>query len=136
MRVGFLVFTFIFSSVVYSDGYQSYSDEQFPISPNYLSLGKEPNRDIEIRQGVPPFFIFGADQLSLEWVQANSEYFKERGAIGYLVEALDESHISSIRRKTGYKSIFLLSSDQDIGEQLAIKHYPVFLDFEQGVLIR
>ena len=124
------------SQVVYGDGYQSYSDETFPVVPQTLTQGVEVDRDIEKRPGLQPIFVFGADRLSLQWVRTNSSYFKERHAVGFLVEADSDAHVESIREHVGYKTLFLIANDSDFASQLDLKHYPVFIDFEQGRLLR
>ena len=79
-----------------------------------------------------PFFIVGIDEISREWVIANAEHFRERQAIGYVIDAPLTS-IKAMQQSTGYPSLVPLLQADSLAREYGLVAYPVFVDTKEGV---
>ncbi len=73
-----------------------------------------------------PFFLFGSDTLSRQWLQDHRDRLKEIGAVGMLVQADTLDDLRTIAELADGLSI-LPASASDIAKALGITRYPVLI---------
>ncbi|MCP4212909.1 MAG: integrating conjugative element protein [Halieaceae bacterium] len=73
-----------------------------------------------------PFFLFGSDKRSRQWLQDHRDRLKEIGAVGMLVQADTLGDLRKIAELANGLSI-LPASASDIVKALGISHYPVLI---------
>lgn len=81
----------------------------------------------------PPFFLMGADPLSLQWLESRRAELQRLGAVGMLVEAQTEDDVRAVARLAQGLPI-TLGSASDLAQALGISTYPVLISqsgFEQ-----
>ena len=96
-----------------------------PIQSLGLTPGPVQSRAID-RPFSRPFFLIGADALSMQWLQAYRERLKSIGAVGMLVQADTHEDLRRVAQRAGGLAI-LPASATDIAKALGIRHYPVLI---------
>jgi integrating conjugative element protein (TIGR03765 family) len=86
--------------------------------------------------GVRPFFLAGTDALSIEWVSANANFFRERSAVGYVIDASSSEALETLRSKSGYRLLLPLEQPGTLAREYGLRAYPVFVDPAEGVAIQ
>ena len=100
-----------------------------PIRSLGLTPGPVQSRAID-RPFSRPFFLIGADALSMQWLQAYRERLKSIGAVGMLVQADTREDLRRVAQLADGLAI-LPASATDIARALGIKHYPVLISSER-----
>jgi len=98
----------------------------FPIETPLMSPGKFETRSIDLPQLPQPLFIIGSDELSKNWLKQHVEQLKQIKAIGFLVQAKNESDFKTIKSIADGLVIIPLSGNQ-LAVQWNIDHYPVLI---------
>jgi len=104
-----------------------------PVRSPGLAVGDIAGSDLhpEVRtrlaQGNPrPFFLIGADAVSLQWMASHRETLKRLGAVGMLVQAETEADVEQVAEVAQGLSI-TLGSGNDLAVALGIDRYPVLI---------
>jgi len=98
----------------------------FPIITPELSPGEVEPRAILLPHLPRPFFLVGADQRSLRWLEARRERLRALRAIGLLIQARDEADLRAAIEAAGGLPILPVSGS-DIARHLLLTHYPVLI---------
>lgn len=97
-----------------------------------LSLGLFAPIQFEPLPGARPFFLVGTDAISQAWVRANADYFRERAAMGYVIEIDSALAFEALRQASAYQSLVPLEQPRSLIEEYALPAYPVFVDPPAG----
>lgn len=97
-----------------------------------FSMGIFDSWRIEPAQYMAPFFIAGLDSVSSEWIKNNAEYFRDRGAIGYILNVGSSSEIDALRLSSGLTMIFEIEHVEELVEEYELLAFPVFVDVQNG----
>ena len=100
----------------------NYLNELLPIRSPGLTPGPVAKRTLKLPIPVA-FFMIGSDDHSLGWLAQNRAALKKAGAVGLLVDAIDESDLSAVAAVAKGLPITPGGGD-DIASALGIKHYP------------
>lgn len=107
----------------------------FPIRPNSLSFGVFKEYAVENPNQIPfMMFAIGNDDVSINWLQANSQFFNNSNAIGFLISSDYPHEVQEIREKTGFIKLFLMPNVDELVIQYSIPNYPFVLDTQQGLI--
>lgn len=108
---------------------------EFPIRPNNLSFGVFKEYAVENPNRIPfMMFAIGNDDVSINWLQANSQFFNNSNAIGFLISSDYPHEVQEIREKTGFIKLFLMPNVDELVIQYSIPNYPFVLDTQQGLI--
>lgn len=98
----------------------------FPIETPLMSPGKTEARQIDLPQLPQPLFIIGSDELSKNWLKEHAAQLKKIKAIGFLIQAQNETDFEAVKNIADGLAIIPLSGDQ-LATQWNINHYPVLI---------
>ncbi len=108
---------------------------EYPIRPLTLTFGVFEEYKIENPQHIPfMMFAIGNDDVSIRWLTANSEYFRNNNSIGFLISADYPMEIQEIRERTGFNKLFLMPNVDELVSVHSIPNYPFVLDTQRGLV--
>ncbi|WP_437884518.1 integrating conjugative element protein [Pseudomonas sp. LRF_L74] len=102
-----------------------HEDAMLPVKSQVLSPGKLQARKLTI-PGLPPFFLVGADEFSIQWLRARAADLRSINAAGLAVEVHTPADLARIRATAPGLMILPVNGD-DIARRLQIEHYPVLI---------
>ncbi len=73
-----------------------------------------------------PLFLVGADETSLNWLQAHRERLMHIGAVGLIVQANGEADIEKVRAVAGALQL-AAGSGAMLARHFGLQHYPVLI---------
>lgn len=79
-------------------------------------------------------FAIGNDETSIGWLEANTQFFNNNNAIGFLISSDYPNEVQEIREKTGFIKLFLMPNVDELVIQYSIPNYPFVLDTQQGLI--
>lgn len=105
----------------------------FPITTKLMTPGMITPRTLVIATPiVQPIFLVGSDTLSQTWLKQNLEKLQQLHAIGFLVQAQNESDLDNMQRLANNLSLTPLSGDS-LAQSRQLDHYPVLIT-TQGII--
>lgn len=108
---------------------------EFPIRPHSLTFGVFKDYAVENPHQIPyMMFAIGNDEVSIGWLKANSEFFNNSQAVGFLISSDYPTEVQQIREQTGFAQLFLMPTVEELVIQYSIPHYPFVLDTHQGLI--
>ena len=102
----------------------------FPVQTPELSPGKVAQRTIEAPYLDRPFFILGADPLSLAWLKLHRTLLIKSRAVGIVVNVDSAAAFRELRQVGQGLSINPLTASA-LAQQWQLQHYPVLITPEQ-----
>lgn len=97
-----------------------------PIISERLSPGRVDAKVINANGLVRPFFIVGADPLSIKWLTERVNILKQLNAVGLVVNVNTQQEFQTIKQIAPTLTILPISGD-DIADRLSLEHYPVLV---------
>lgn len=99
--------------------------DMLPVESRSVSPGAVERRGFSA-PGLRPFFMVGADEMSLEWLSVRAEALIAMGAVGMAVNVASEAELEQIRAAAPGLKILPTAGD-DVAGRLRLKHYPVLI---------
>ena len=100
--------------------------DMLPVESETLSPGRVQHRSLDLPPGMTPFFLVGADDLSVEWLKQRGAILRELNAVGLVVQVADLEELERIRDLGQGLEMRPVFAD-DLAERLGLSHYPVLI---------
>jgi integrating conjugative element protein (TIGR03765 family) len=97
-----------------------------PVHSDRLTPGTVAARQAALPAGMTPFFIIGADQLSLRWLKQRGDRLRELHAVGLVVNVDDAAQLKQLRQ-AGDGLVLRPVAGDDIARRLDLSHYPALM---------
>ncbi|GAB3683846.1 integrating conjugative element protein [Salinisphaera sp. T31B1] len=105
--------------------------DMLPVHSDRLSPGSVRARHLTLPAGMTPFFIIGADPLSLRWLKQRGDRLRDLHAVGLVVNVDSATQLKQLRR-IGKGLVLRPVAGNDIAARLDLAHYPLLIT-PQGV---
>lgn len=102
----------------------------FPVTTR-LTVGVVERRPHE-REVTQPIFIVGVDSQSRQWLEANKEALRERGALGLVTAVSNEREVQALQELAPSLRLVAVPVDE-IADAFDLQHYPVLIDRKEVV---
>ncbi|RCV86903.1 integrating conjugative element protein [Billgrantia montanilacus] len=100
--------------------------DMLPVDSGTLSPGRVQPRSLDLPPGMTPFFLVGADDLSVEWLKQRRAILREMNAVGLVVQVSDLEKLEQLRAVGQGLELRPVSAD-DLAGRLGLSHYPVLI---------
>ncbi len=100
--------------------------KSFPIVTPLMTPGTQQTLNKPTISFIQPVFILGSDDLSKTWLKQNIEQLKSAHAIGFLVQAQNQTDIDEMKQLA--EGLLLIPASGNIfAQKLKLQHYPVLI---------
>lgn len=93
------------------------------LTPGLVEARETPTRLLQ------PVFLVGADERSLQWLEANHGRLKQLHAIGMLVQAETKHELNAVS-EIAQGLPLILASGEAFAAEIGVRHYPVIITRE------
>ena len=100
--------------------------DMLPVTSDRLTPGSVARRAIDMPAGMTPFFIVGADTLSMRWLEQRGARLRELHAVGLVVNVKTADQLQRLRQR-GEGLVMRPVAGDDIAKRLSLTHYPVLV---------
>lgn len=97
-----------------------------PVESKRLSSGPVPGRGLQMPTTMRPFFLVGADSMSLSWLQQRRDRLHALHAVGLIVDVDTQQQLQQLRAAGDGLAMHPVDGD-DIARRLDLSHYPVLI---------
>ena len=97
-----------------------------PVQSNRLTPGAVTARKLTLPSGMTPFFIIGADRMSLRWIKQRAARLRDLHAVGLVVNVGSAAQLTQLRA-VGGGLVMRPVAGNDIARRLDLAHYPVLI---------
>ena len=97
-----------------------------PVTSDRLTPGHVTARSLDLPGRMTPFFIIGADKLSVNWLKQRGKRLRELHAVGLVVNVKTGTQLKQLRR-VGDGLVLRPVAGDDIAKRLSLSHYPVLI---------
>jgi len=100
--------------------------DMLPVTSDRLTLGHVTARSLDLPGRMTPFFIVGADKLSVRWLKQRGDRLRHLHAVGLVVNVKTAAQLKQLRR-IGDGLVLRPVAGDDIATRLELSHYPVLV---------
>lgn len=97
-----------------------------PVTSDHLTPGHVTTRSLDLPGRMTPFFIVGADTLSVRWLKQRGDRLRQLHAVGLVVNVKTAAQLKRLRR-IGNGLVLRPVAGDDIAKRLELSHYPVLV---------
>ncbi|MDP8189078.1 integrating conjugative element protein [Pasteurella skyensis] len=100
-------------------------EKMLPVISHKWTLGKVSPKSVNL-PGATPLFLIGADDTSINWLQAKKQYLISINATGLVINVKNMEQLRQLRQVE--PSLKLIPAPADsLGDRLNIYHYPLLI---------